>query len=74
MAVDLLLFAVLRNWKQTTQFGAEGDWVFASPVKVFRLAAKAACNVVTDKTRAAYAKVVRMALLRAWMISQSVIH
>ena len=34
MAVDSDLLTVLGNWKQSTQFGAEGDWVFASPVKL----------------------------------------
>ena len=25
-----------KSWKQSTQFGAEGDWIFASPVKLGR--------------------------------------
>lgn len=28
---------VLKAWKQATQFSAEGDWMFASPVKLGRL-------------------------------------
>jgi integrase len=27
----------LKAWKQTTQFSAEGDWVFASPIRIGRL-------------------------------------
>lgn len=36
MAVDSEMLEVLRAWKQTTQFSAEGDWMFASPVKLWR--------------------------------------
>jgi len=31
------LLDVLKVWRQTTQFSAEGDWIFASPVKIGRL-------------------------------------
>src|SRR5207245_8265541 len=27
----------LKLWKQTTQFPADGDWIFASPLKIGRL-------------------------------------
>jgi integrase len=27
----------LKVWKQTTEFSADGDWIFASPVKIGRL-------------------------------------
>jgi integrase len=27
---------VLKLWKQTTQFSGDGDWMFASPVKIGR--------------------------------------
>jgi Phage integrase family len=37
LAVDKELLEVLRLWKQTTQFSAEEDWIFASPVKLGRL-------------------------------------
>ena len=37
LAVDKELLGVLRVWKQTTQFSAEEDWIFASPVKLGRL-------------------------------------
>jgi integrase len=30
------LLAVLKSWKQITQFAAESDWMFASPVKLGR--------------------------------------
>jgi integrase len=30
------LLEVLKLWRQTTQFAAEGDWMFASPVKLGR--------------------------------------
>ncbi len=35
IASDLL--DVLKVWKQTTQFSAPGDWMFASPVQIGRL-------------------------------------
>jgi integrase len=31
------LLDVLKAWRQATQFSAEGDWMFASPVKIGRL-------------------------------------
>jgi integrase len=37
LAIDQELLEVLRVWKQTTQFSAEEDWIFASPLKLGRL-------------------------------------
>ncbi len=37
MSIDGGLLAILRAWKQTTQFPADGDWLFASPVQLGRL-------------------------------------
>jgi integrase len=37
MNLDVQLLAILKNWKQTTQFPAESDWMFASPVQLGRL-------------------------------------
>jgi integrase len=37
MALDTGLLGVLKAWKQTTQFSAQEDWIFASPVKIGRL-------------------------------------
>lgn len=37
MAIDTDMLAVLKSWRQQTQFAADGDWVFASPVKLGRL-------------------------------------
>jgi integrase len=37
MSVDAQLLGILKDWKQTTQFAAESDWVFASPVQLGRL-------------------------------------
>ena len=31
------LLEVLKVWKQATQFPADGDWLFASPLKIGRL-------------------------------------
>jgi integrase len=31
------LLAVFKAWKQSTQFSADSDWIFASPVKIGRL-------------------------------------
>jgi integrase len=28
---------ILKSWKQITQFAAEGDWMFASPIKLGEL-------------------------------------
>jgi integrase len=36
MSVDAELLAILKSWKQITQFAAESDWMFASPVKLGR--------------------------------------
>ena len=36
MAMDEEMVRVLRAWKQTTQFSAKTDWIFASPVKLGR--------------------------------------
>jgi integrase len=37
MAIDAGMLEVLKGWKQRTQFGGEGDWIFASPVQLGRL-------------------------------------
>jgi hypothetical protein len=37
MYIDSEIVAVLKMWKQLTQFSAPEDWVFASPVKIGRL-------------------------------------
>ena len=37
MAIDTDMLAVLKSWRQQTQFAADGDWIFASPVKLGRL-------------------------------------
>jgi integrase len=37
MAIDAEMLAVLKSWRQQTQFAADGDWIFASPVKLGRL-------------------------------------
>jgi integrase len=37
MSVDAELMAVLKAWKQTTEFSGPDDWVFASPVQLGRL-------------------------------------
>ena len=34
MAVDAEMLQVLKAWKQTTQFSADEDWIFASPVQL----------------------------------------
>ena len=31
------LLEVLKVWKQATQFPADGDWLFANPLKMGRL-------------------------------------
>lgn len=36
-AVDTDMLEVLKLWKQTTQFAAPEDWIFASPVQLGRL-------------------------------------
>lgn len=37
MPLDTHLLEVLKQWKQTTKFSADGDWIFASPVQLGRL-------------------------------------
>jgi integrase len=37
MSLDAGLPDILKAWKQTTQFSAQDDWVFASPAKLGRL-------------------------------------
>lgn len=37
LSIDSELLEVLKAWKQTTQFTAQDDWLFASPFKLGRL-------------------------------------
>ena len=37
MAIDADMLAVLKNWRQVTEFAADSDWIFASPAKLGRL-------------------------------------
>jgi integrase len=37
MSVDAELLELLKSWKRITQFPADGDWLFASPVQLGRL-------------------------------------
>jgi integrase len=37
MSIDSSLLEVLKLWKQTTQFSAQEDWLFASPTQLGRL-------------------------------------
>jgi len=37
LSIDGSLLEVLKTWKQTTQFSAPEDWVFASPTRLGRL-------------------------------------
>lgn len=37
MILDSGLLNILKVWKQTTQFSAQEDWIFASPVQIGRL-------------------------------------
>jgi integrase len=37
MSIDHAMLAVLKVWRQETQFAGDGDWVFASPLKLGRL-------------------------------------
>ena len=37
MCIDEGMLAVLKAWKQTSEFSGDGDWMFASPVKIGRL-------------------------------------
>lgn len=36
MTIDRDILAVLKAWKQETQFSANEDWIFASPVQLGR--------------------------------------
>jgi len=36
MSIDPELLALLKAWKQNSQFSADGDWLFASPAQVGR--------------------------------------
>jgi integrase len=59
MAIDPDMLEVFKSWKQTTQFPADSDWVFASPVQhgklpwsypwVWRVFQKAASKAVIGK-------------------------
>ena len=37
MSIDADMLAVLKSWRQQTEFAADGDWIFASPAKLGRL-------------------------------------
>jgi integrase len=37
MSIDPELLGILKAWKQASQFSADGDWLFASPVQFGRL-------------------------------------
>ena len=37
MSIDAEMLAVLKAWRQATQFSAEEDWMFASPLRLGRL-------------------------------------
>jgi integrase len=37
MSIDAEMLAVLKAWRQATQFAGESDWIFASPAKLGRL-------------------------------------
>jgi len=37
MSIDPELLARLKAWKQSSEFRADGDWLFASPVQLGRL-------------------------------------
>ncbi|HUO17379.1 MAG TPA: site-specific integrase [Verrucomicrobiae bacterium] len=37
MSIDPELLGILKAWKQASQFSADGDWLFASPVRLGRL-------------------------------------
>lgn len=37
MSIDAEMLALLKSWRQGTQFASDNDWVFASPVKLGRL-------------------------------------
>jgi integrase len=50
LAIDAEMLEVLKAWKQTTQFPADTDWIFASPTQLGRLPWSA------DSLNDAYAK------------------
>ena len=37
MSIDVEMIAILKSWRQTTQFADDGDWIFASPCQLGRL-------------------------------------
>jgi integrase len=37
MSIDADMLAVLKSWRQVTEFAADSDWIFASAVKLGRL-------------------------------------
>ena len=37
LAIAEELLVQLKGWKQSTEFPADSDWIFASPVKIGRL-------------------------------------
>jgi integrase len=37
MSIDAEMLVVFKSWRQMTEFSADNDWVFASPVKLGRL-------------------------------------
>jgi len=55
MAVDTAVLDVLKQWKQTSQFQAPEDWIFASPACIGRLPWSA------DSINKAYAKAAKAA-------------
>lgn len=36
LSIDAEMLAVLQAWRQSSQFGEENDWIFASPVRIGR--------------------------------------
>jgi integrase len=58
MIIDGELSAVLKAWKQTTQFADQKDWIFASPAQLGRLPWSA------DSVNKAYLKVSTEAEIR----------
>jgi len=37
MSIDAEMLAVLKSWRQQTEFSGDSDWIFASPYKLGRL-------------------------------------
>ena len=68
MGIDSELLDVLKAWKQTTEFGGQDDWVFASPAQVGRLPWSA------DSVNDAYVKATEKAQNRARQQSQHAAH